>query len=58
MKTYTQYEIYAIIDKMIKEEMRLKNEYIKKNGYKHKDTLDRFDSHICALSGMYSAFKE
>lgn len=57
MKTYSQYEIYTIIDQLIKKEMDLKNKYIEKNGVRHKDTLERFAIKISALSELYKEFK-
>ena len=56
MKTYTKYEIYAIIDEEIKRQIELKNAYIQKNGYTHTDILQRFDCAISTLSGLYSKF--
>lgn len=56
MKTYTTDEIYAIIDKEIKRQMELKNAYIQKNGFTHKDTLDRFGQYVSALSSLYGKF--
>lgn len=58
MKMFTKYEIYTIIDDEIKRQMQLKNEYIQKNGYKHSDILQRFDSSISALSGLYGKFDQ
>lgn len=55
-KMFSKYEIYAIIDEEIKQQMALKNSYIQKNGYKHTDILQRFDCAISALSGLYSKF--
>ena len=55
-KKFSQYEIYAIIDKEIKRQMELKNSYIQKNGYKHTDILQSFDCAISTLSGLYSKF--
>ena len=55
-KKFSQYDIYHIIDQRIKKEMALKNEYIQKNGYKHKDTLNRFDTAISTLSTLYGEF--
>ena len=55
--TFTTSEIFAIIDGEIKKQHELKAEYIKKNGYKHVDTLRSFDSHISALSSLYGKFK-
>lgn len=56
MKTYTKYEIYAIIDEEIKRQMALKNAYIQKNGYKHTDILQRFDCAISTLTSLYGKF--
>lgn len=55
-KKFSQYDIYNIIDKRIKREMELKNEYIQKNGYKHKDIINRFDTAIATLSMLYREF--
>ena len=56
-KMFSTYEIYSIIDEEIKRQMTLKNSYIQKNGYKHADVLQRFDSAISTLSGLYGKFK-
>jgi len=56
MKQYTKDEIVSIIDKKIKEEMKRKNEYIAKNGYKHIETLKRFDNSIATLTCLLSEF--
>lgn len=55
-KKFSQYDIYYIIDRKIKETMALKNEYICKNGYKDKDILNRFDTTISTLSTLYREF--
>ena len=55
-KQYSKDEIITIIDRRIKEEMRLKNEFIAKNGYKHIDALKGFDTSIATLTSLYSAF--
>ena len=52
------YEIYAILDKKIKEEMENKNNYIKNNGYTHKEILNRFDERIATLTELYFIFNE
>jgi hypothetical protein len=52
------FDIYAILDKQIKKEMENKNNYIKLNGYAHKDILNRFDERICTLTGLYFIFNE
>lgn len=57
MKTYTTEDIFTVIDKEIKKQMHLKNEYIAKNGLKHTDVIRAFDNKVSALSGLYSAFK-
>lgn len=54
---YTRDDIIYIIDKVIREEMALKNAYIEKNGYHHRDAIDRFDTRIAAFSQLYSVFK-
>ena len=56
-KMFSRYDIYQIIDDEIKRQMELKNAYIQKNGYKHKEVLDRFDCAISTLSTLYSRFK-
>ena len=56
MKNYTKEEIISIIDRKIKEEMQHKNDYIKKNGYKHKETLLKFDNSISTLLCLISEF--
>ena len=53
---FSQYDIYYIIDQRIKKEMTRKNEDIQKNGYKHKDVLNRFDTVISTLSTLYGEF--
>lgn len=55
-KQFSQYDIYEIIDRRIKEEMSRKNAYIQKNGYKDTDTLKRFDTAIATLSNLYREF--
>lgn len=55
-KKFSQYDIYYIIDKRIKEEMERKNAYIQKNGYKSKETLNEFDTVISTLSSLYGEF--
>lgn len=57
-KTYTKSEIFAIIDAAIKYEMANKNEWIRKNGYVHKDVLNAFDNRISALSCLYYDFEK
>ena len=56
-KKYSCDDIYAVLDRKIKEEMSRKNAYIQKNGYKHKETLNRFDERISMLSELYGEFK-
>lgn len=56
-KTFTQSEIYEIIDQLIKNEIERKNKYIALNGYKHKDTLNSFSANIATLSSLYKYFK-
>lgn len=48
-KLYTKTEVFDIIDKRIKEEMKNKNKYIELNGYTHKDVIQGFDHRIAAL---------
>ncbi len=48
-KLYTREDVQSIIEKRIAEERKNKNEYIEKNGYTHKDTLQCFDNRIAAL---------
>lgn len=55
-KQFSQYDVYEIIDRKIKEEMARKTEYIQKNGYKHTDVLKRFDTAIYTLSSLYREF--
>lgn len=55
-KKFSQYDIYHIIDQRIKKEMALKNAYIQKNGYKHTEILNRFDTVISTLSTLYGEF--
>ena len=55
-KMFSKDEIYTIIDEEIKRQMTLKNSYIQKNGYKHADVLQRFDSAISTLSCLYGKF--
>lgn len=50
--------IFDILDKQIKQQMQYKNEYIEKNGYYHKDILNRFDTKITALTELYFVFNE
>jgi uncharacterized protein with GYD domain len=57
-ETFSQYEIYNIIDAEIKAVMGRKNAYIQKNGYKHTDVLKQFDACISALSGLYGKFNQ
>ena len=60
-KTFTQDQIYIIIDDMIQTEMKRKNQYIElngKNAYKHTDVMNRFDSRIAAFTEMYGKFKD
>lgn len=51
-------KIYAILDKQIKKEMENKNNYIKLNGYAHKEILNRFDERITTLTELYFVFNE
>lgn len=55
-KMFSQYEIYNIIDKKIKQEMEYKNRYIQLNGYKHKDVLEKFAIRIAILNELYREF--
>lgn len=55
-KKFSRQDIYGIIDQKIKTEMARKNEYIQKNGYKHTDVLNRFDTVISTLSSLYGEF--
>ena len=55
-KKFSQYDIYYIIDRKIKETMALKTEYILQNGYKDKNILNRFDTTISTLSTLYREF--
>jgi hypothetical protein len=55
-KKFSRQDIYDIIDQRIKTEMTRKNEYIQKNGYKHTDVLNRFDTAISTLSSLYGEF--
>lgn len=55
-KKFSRHDIYHIIDQRIKTEMVRKNEYIQKNGYKHTDVLNRFDTVISTLSTLYGEF--
>lgn len=57
MKTLIKQDIFDILDREIKKEMLFKNEYIKKNGYKHKDTLNAFDTSIATLTRLYGTFE-
>jgi hypothetical protein len=56
--TFSKSETFNIIDRIIKQEMALKNSYIEKNGYGNgKDiALDRFDTRISAFSELYRVF--
>lgn len=56
-KKYSRDEILDIVDGMIHKEMELKNAFIKKNGYKHTETLNRFSERISVLSELYGKFK-
>lgn len=56
-KSFTQSEIYSVIDEMIHKEMELKNAFIEKNGYKHTETLNRFAERVTAFSELYGKFK-
>lgn len=56
--SYTISTIYAILDKQIKKEMENKNNYIKNNGYSHKEILNRFDERITTLTELYFIFNE
>ena len=56
-KKYTKADIFNILDIAKKEAMQRKNRYIELNGYNHKDTLDRFDTEIAAISYLYSRFE-
>lgn len=56
MATLTKEEVFAILDKQIKKEMELKNEYIAKNGFKNIAAIRSFDSAIATLTGMYYTF--
>lgn len=56
-RKYTKQEIFEIIDKEIKRQLELKNQYIAKNGFKHVDVLNRFAAVISTLSGIYDLFK-
>ena len=51
-------KIYAVLDKQIKKEMENKNNYIKNNGYAHKEILNRFDERIATITELYFVFNE
>lgn len=55
-KKFSQYDIYYIIDRRIKEENERKNAYIQKNGYDGSETLARFYTAIETLSSLYKEF--
>ena len=55
-KKYSKSEIIDIIDREIKSTMQLKNEYIKKNGFKHIETINRFDTAVATLTKLYGKF--
>lgn len=55
-KIYSREDVINIIDAAIKEAMRNKNEWIKNNGYAHKDVLRFHDVKISTLSTMYHYF--
>ena len=57
MAALTKDEVFAIIDKRIKQEMARKNEYIEKNGFKNIATIRAFDSAIATLDSLYSTFE-
>lgn len=58
MKTnFTKQEIFDIIYAATKDAMKRKNEYIKKNGFKHVDTIRAFDAEIATLGTLYSKFE-
>lgn len=56
-KMFSKNEIFSIIDAAIKREMENKNEWIRKNGYVHKDVLNAFDNRISALTCLFWEFK-
>lgn len=56
METLTKQEIFQVIDRRIKKEIQLKNEYINKNGFNHIETLKRFDTAIATLTSLYCTF--
>ena len=55
MKNLSYNDILVVLDKEIKATMERKNKYIERNGYKG---VDRFNTQIATLSGLYSVFKE
>lgn len=55
-KQYTKAEIIGIIDKEIKKNLNEKNDFIKLNGYKHAEILNRFDTITAAYTALYSKF--
>ena len=57
MKEYTKADIFSVIDREIKKQMRLKNEYIEKNGFAHIDAIRAFDASIATLTSLYYVFE-
>lgn len=57
MKTFTQEEIYEIINELVRVNIENKDAYIQKNGYAHKDVLERFAIVGITLSSLYAYFK-
>lgn len=55
-KQYTKAEVMEIIEKEIKKNLTAKNEYIKLNGYKHAEILNRFDTITAAYTALYGKF--
>lgn len=57
MKTFTQEEIYEIINKLVRLNIENKDAYIQKNGYTHIEILERFAIVGSTLSSLYGYFK-
>ena len=51
-------EIIEILDQELRKNSEEKNAYIAKNGYRHKDTLQAFDTAQSTIISLMYAFKK
>lgn len=57
-KVLTYDELCDIVHRLVSEEIKLRDAFIQKNGYKDTVALDRFANRITAYSGLYGVFEE